>query len=139
MFSAIMILSNHYFIILKLFRAIMSYVLYQIKQNNGIKIRLHTTLQLIANSRTTAELKNCKLENPSPLFGSLHCSISRKRQATGFQSLRHIRVKEEGRRKREEENDEDERTRSEIKRKSKRRRKWNSRGITDLKGGGSGR
>jgi len=28
-------------------------------------------LQLIANSRTPVELKNCKLENPSPLFRPL--------------------------------------------------------------------
>jgi len=34
---------------------------------NSIKIGL----QLMANSRTAAELKNCKLENPSLLFGPL--------------------------------------------------------------------
>jgi len=35
------------------------------------------------------ELKNCKLKNPSLLFG-LYSSISRKQQATGFEPLRHI-------------------------------------------------
>ena len=38
--------------------------------------------QLMANSRTPVELKNCKLENPSLLFGPLAQYLGRdKRQA----------------------------------------------------------
>jgi len=44
------------------------------------------TMQLIANSWTPDELKNCKLKNPSLLF----VPISRKRQATGFEPFRHM-------------------------------------------------
>ena len=53
---------------------------------NGIKIGL----QLMANSQTPAELKNCKLENPFLLFVPLAQYRSRKWQATGFEHLCHI-------------------------------------------------
>src|SRR6218665_1584174 len=44
--------------------------LFYIKQTKQHQNRF-TTLQLVANSRTPAELKNCRLENPSLLFGPL--------------------------------------------------------------------
>jgi len=58
----IIILRNHYLIILKLFQVIKGLLLFQIKQ---------TTTLPRQNSRTPAELRNCKLENTSLLFGPL--------------------------------------------------------------------
>jgi len=62
-FRVIIIVLNHYFIILKLVRVIKGFILYQIKPT-----ALKSGLQLMENSRTPAELKNCKLENLCLLF-----------------------------------------------------------------------
>jgi len=43
----------------------------------------------MAISWTPAEVKNCKLENPSLSCLGFYSSIPRKRQATGFEPLRH--------------------------------------------------
>jgi len=43
----------------------------------------------MTNSWTSADLKNCKLENPSLVFGPQAQSISWKRETAGFQPLRH--------------------------------------------------
>ena len=59
-----------------------------LKQNKLHENRV-TTLQLMANSRTSAELKNCKLKNPS-LFIWASSSISRKQEVMAFEPLHHI-------------------------------------------------
>ena len=56
-FRVIIILSNHYFIILRLLWAIKGFILYKIKLT-ALKSQV-TTLQRMANSRTPALLKNC--------------------------------------------------------------------------------
>src|SRR6218665_2612534 len=83
-FRVIITLCNYHFIILNLFWAIKGFILYQIKQTALIWV---TTLQLLANSQTTIE----KLQTSKPLSPiSTSSSISRKRQVTGFEPLRHI-------------------------------------------------
>src|SRR6218665_2141375 len=56
-FPVIIILCNHYFIILLLFQAIKFFILNQIKQRHYHRV---STSQLMANSWRPAELKNCK-------------------------------------------------------------------------------
>src|SRR6218665_1379436 len=67
-FCVVMILSNHYPIILKLFGPIKGSIMYQIKQT---ALRSGYNFQLMTNLQIPAELKNCKLEYHSLLFGPL--------------------------------------------------------------------
>jgi len=67
-FRVIILACNHHFIILKLFLVIKVFILYQIKQT---ALKSGHNFTTYANSQTPAELKNCKLEYPSPLFKPL--------------------------------------------------------------------
>ena len=85
-FCVIIILCNHYFIILNLFLAIKSFILCQIKQ---------TALKLGYNFTTYSKFTNTgwinKLQTWKPLSRIwASSSISRKRQATGLEPLCHI-------------------------------------------------
>ena len=54
-------------------------------------LKLGNNFKLMANSQTPAELKNCKLENPSHLFGSLAQYLgSDKRRVLSVEPLHHI-------------------------------------------------
>jgi len=84
-FSVIIILRNHWFIILKLFRVIKGFILYRIKQ---------TTLKLDYNYTTYGKFMdiswNEELQTRKPLSRIwASSSISSKRQATGFEPLHH--------------------------------------------------
>jgi len=85
-FCVIIILGNHYFIILKLFRAIRDFILYQIKQmafKSGFDF---TSYGKFMDTRWIKDLKTRK--SLSPIW--ISSSISRKRQMTGFAPLHHI-------------------------------------------------
>ena len=69
-FCVIIILCNHLYGLLKLLFAVKGFILYQTNQ-------MASTLQLIANSHTPAELKNCKLKKPFLLFGPLVQDLGR--------------------------------------------------------------
>jgi len=85
-FRVIVIIRSHYFIIVKLFRVIKGFILNQIKQTDiksGYDFTIYgkfTDTSLIEELQTRKSL--------SPIWASR--SISRKRQATGFEPLRHI-------------------------------------------------
>ena len=66
-FHVIIILRDHYFIIMKLFRTIKFFILNQI----GLKQTALKSGYNFTNSRTPAEFKKCKLENPSLVFWPL--------------------------------------------------------------------
>src|SRR6218665_3222435 len=80
------IVCNHYFFVLKLFSVLKGFILYQIKQTALILGYNFTTYGAV--SRTPAELKNCKLENPSPLFRSLAQYIESDKRRV-FEPLSH--------------------------------------------------
>ena len=84
--SSYILLRNNYFIILKLFRAIKGFLLYQIKQTALISGYNFTSYGKFTNTRWIEELQARK--PLSPILVS--SSISRKQKATGFEPLRHI-------------------------------------------------
>src|SRR6218665_1319125 len=75
-FRVVIIVRNHYFIILKLFRVIKRFILFQRKIPHQNRI---TTSQLMTSSRTPAEMKNCKLKTPL-LFGPLAQYLGSEKQ-----------------------------------------------------------
>ena len=82
-FCGIIILCNHHFIFLKLFWAIMGFILYQINQK-ALKSGYNFTTY---NKFTyTSWIEDLQTRNLSLLFGPL----VRKQQATGFEPLRNI-------------------------------------------------
>jgi len=88
-FRVIIIVSNNYFIILKLSRAIKGYILYQVKQTafkSDYKIILFVKL---TDTCWIEELQTRK--SLSPIWAS--SSLSRKRQTTDFEPLRHKYVR----------------------------------------------
>ena len=87
-FHAIKVVHNHYYItcIMKLFWVIKGFILYQIKQTALILGYYFTTSGKFTDTSWIEELQNRK--SFSPIWAS--SSISRKRQATGFEPLRHI-------------------------------------------------
>jgi len=84
-FRVIIMVHNRYFIILKLFRGINGFILYQIKQTT-----LKTDYKFITYGKftNTSWIEVLQTRNPSLLFWT-SSSISRKRQATGLEPLRH--------------------------------------------------
>jgi len=64
----IIIVRNHYFTILKLSSFIKGFILYQMKQ---AALKSGYNFTTYGKFMDTSELKNCKLENPSPLFRPL--------------------------------------------------------------------
>ena len=87
-FRVIIILCNHYFIILKLFRAIKDFILHSIKQTALKSGYNFTSYDNFTNTRWIEELQTWK--SFSPIWVS--SSISRKQQTTGFEPLHHICV-----------------------------------------------
>jgi len=84
-FGVIIILCNHYFIILKLLWSIKFFILNQIKQTALKSGYNFTTYDKITDTSWNEELQTWK-----PLSSIwAYCSISRKRQTTGFEPLRH--------------------------------------------------
>ena len=85
-FRVFIIVHNHYFLILKLFRVIKGFILYQTKQTalkSGYKFRSYDKFT------DTCWIEELKTWKPlSPIWASR--SISRKRQTTGFEPLHHI-------------------------------------------------
>jgi len=85
-FRVIIILLNHYFIILKLFLIINGFILYQIKQTALKSDYNFTTYGKFKDISWIEELQTRKLV--SPIWAS--SSTSRKRQTTSFEPLRYI-------------------------------------------------
>src|SRR6218665_2258104 len=85
-FRVIIIVRNHRFFILKLFRVIKGFILYQTKQTglkSGYKFRSYDKFT------DTCRIEELQTRKPlSRIWAS--GSISRKRQTTGFEPLRHI-------------------------------------------------
>ena len=87
-FRVVIILCNHYIILLRLFWAIKGFILYQIKQTALKSGYNFSTYDNFTDTRWNKELETRK--PLSHIWAS--SSISRKRQTTGFEPLRHMCV-----------------------------------------------
>jgi len=82
-FRVIIIVRNHYFVILKLFRVIKDFILYQIKQ---MALKSGYNFTIYGKFMDTSWIKEMQTRKPlSPIW----TSISRKRQATDLEPWRH--------------------------------------------------
>ena len=84
-----MILFNHYFITLKLFRAIKGFILYQIKQTVLKSGHKFTSYGKFTDTRCIEKIANSN--NPSLIFRPLAQYLGSDK-ATGFEALPHICV-----------------------------------------------
>jgi len=85
-FHVIIILRNHYFVILKLFRAVKGFILCQIKQTSLKSGCNFTTYSRFTDTSRVEELQTQKPLSPI----SASSSMSRKRQSTGLEPFRQI-------------------------------------------------